>query len=140
MSASLASKTIALFAIVATLAAGEKPNVSSFEEYVQVFRKSYGGSEEYATRKAIFESKAAAVVAHNEAADRGEVTWYEAVNSLSDRTELELAAIRGYDRALGYNRVNEHSVRLAVPGHVVSSWVFFYFFLLCRIRLRALET
>lgn len=112
MTASLVSKAVGLVAIVATLAAGEKPSVSSFEEYVQLFRKTYDGSEEYAARKAIFESKAAAVAAHNEAADRGEVTWYEAVNSLSDRTELELAAIRGYDRALGYNRVNEHSVSL----------------------------
>jgi hypothetical protein len=64
-----------------------------FNNFITEHRRSYvQGSKEYDDRRQIFESRTKAIKTHNSKSAR---LWNAAVNHLSDRTESELARLRG---------------------------------------------
>mmetsp|Transcript_7597 Transcript_7597/g.21595 ORF Transcript_7597/g.21595 Transcript_7597/m.21595 type:complete len:413 (+) Transcript_7597:60-1298(+) len=66
----------------------------TFSAFVRDHARTYAaGSEEYARRAAIFRDRVAAVRAQNAKPSR---RWTAGVNLLADRTDEELAALRGY--------------------------------------------
>jgi hypothetical protein len=72
----------------------------SFDEYVQQHGRRYkSGSKEYGERKALFEKRAAEARAHN--CRPGKRFWTAGLTSLSDRTEQELARLRGRKGGFG---------------------------------------
>lgn len=68
----------------------------SFTHYTQQHGRTYQpGSDEYHTRLALFEARAAAIEHHNRQPKR---LWKAVINKLTDRTDEELAMLRGYRR------------------------------------------
>jgi len=68
----------------------------NFEDFVQKYERQYSpGSEEYAQRQALFESRVDHITSHNCA----EEPWKAQVNHLIDWTEEELQSLRGYKKA-----------------------------------------
>jgi len=68
----------------------------SFEEYVRLHGRTYNpNSEEFSRRRALFDRVVEEVRKHNAQPDR---LWTAAVNQLADRSDEELAALRGYSR------------------------------------------
>jgi len=68
----------------------------NFEGFVQEYERQYSpGSEEYARRQALFESRVDHITSHNCA----EEPWKAQVNYLIDWTEEELQGLRGYKKA-----------------------------------------
>jgi len=71
-------------------------DVMEFPEFVRQYRREYvPGSEEYNFRYSLFQSHATRVKAQN---CREDTTWVAGVNHLADRTEAELARLRGFKR------------------------------------------
>lgn len=69
----------------------------SFSDFVQLYGRSYiPGSEEYRMRSDLFEARAEMVGFHNNAPNR---LWKASINHLADRTNEELAMLRGYRRS-----------------------------------------
>lgn len=69
----------------------------TYKSFLDVHDKDYKhGSEEYATRKALFEKRLAAVDAHNAKPLR---LWKAGLSKFSDHTEEERKAVRGYKRS-----------------------------------------
>lgn len=65
----------------------------SFDDYVRHYRRPYQeGSKEYAERKEIFRWRVAKAAAHNSQPKR---LWTAGINRLSDRSDVELAQLRG---------------------------------------------
>jgi len=106
--------TLHVFAAAAAAAAGVGPRAaeaflvkeqagaaagaasSSFEEYIRLHDRSYlPGSAEYQRRRLLFEQSVAKVERQNAQPHR---MWSAAVNKLADRTDEELAALKGYSR------------------------------------------
>jgi len=71
----------------------------TFEQYKREFFKKYSSQEEENLRRALFERRLAKILLHN--ADTTK-TWKEGVNHLTDRSENERNAMKGFDKALGY--------------------------------------
>mmetsp|Transcript_12143 Transcript_12143/g.24483 ORF Transcript_12143/g.24483 Transcript_12143/m.24483 type:complete len:449 (+) Transcript_12143:99-1445(+) len=70
----------------------------AFEEYVRRHARPYeAGSGEWEIRRELFQRAAAAVQRQNARPDR---LWTAALTKLADRTDAELAALRGYDRGV----------------------------------------
>jgi cathepsin L len=68
----------------------------SFSDFIAAHGRTYQpGSDEYAQRLALFEKRVAEVQEHN--AVPGQL-WAKGINKLADRTDSELAALRGYRR------------------------------------------
>jgi len=83
-----------------------------FEHYKAEWGREYASPQEEAARKAIFESNLEKILAHN----RQTSTWKAGVNHLTDRTESELKALRGYKRTLNWHPdVVARRSRLAAP-------------------------
>merc|ERR1719265_1107660 len=83
---------LVLPAIVAT----SLKQTASFEEYVHAMGRTYSpGSVEWGERRDLFEQRAEAVRVQNSKPDK---LWTAALNLLTDRTELELAKMRGWSR------------------------------------------
>jgi cathepsin L len=61
----------------------------SFDEYLQSHAKSYN-SDEYATRKVLFEQVKTSVILQNQRYAAGASTWHAALNHLADATDAEL--------------------------------------------------
>eukprot|EP00401_Gymnodinium_catenatum_P065832 CAMPEP_0117487712 /NCGR_PEP_ID=MMETSP0784-20121206/16137_1 /TAXON_ID=39447 /ORGANISM="" /LENGTH=372 /DNA_ID=CAMNT_0005282369 /DNA_START=122 /DNA_END=1240 /DNA_ORIENTATION=- len=75
------------------------PQVAAFAEYVAAFGRGYRhGTAEYEKRHAIFASRMSFIQAHNSQPQR---RWTAGVNELTDRTDEELAQLRGWRRAGG---------------------------------------
>ena len=81
-----------MLASLSSLAMGLSPSVS-FEEYTAHFGKVYG-VEELATRRSIFESNVAVIVAQNERESTGASSWKAGINKFSDWTNDEFRAQR----------------------------------------------
>jgi len=65
-----------------------------FSAFVSQQGRAYGAdADEYSLRFALFQQRLAEVEAQNAKASR---RWTAAINSLADRTDVELAALRGY--------------------------------------------
>jgi cathepsin L len=65
----------------------------SFSSFISEHRRAYSpGTEEYEKRRSLYEQRIALVQDHNSKPNR---LWEMAVNHLSDRTEVELAQLRG---------------------------------------------
>jgi cathepsin L len=80
------------FAVLSLLA---NANAMTFESFMKLHNRSYEkGSEEYGMRLALYQQRRAAVEAHNAKPQR---LWTAGINKLSDRTESELQALRGWD-------------------------------------------
>jgi cathepsin L len=71
----------------------------TFEHYKREFGKHYASKEEENLRRIVFNIRLSKILFHN--ADTTK-TWKEGVNHLTDRTESELNAMKGFDKALGY--------------------------------------
>jgi len=70
------------------------PELDAFHAYMSEHGRNYQhGSVEYQKRLALFSRRAAEVKAHNSRPDR---LWSAGINHLSDRTEEELAQLRGW--------------------------------------------
>jgi len=70
-------------------------SAGSFESFVQLQGRSYKeGSSEYEMRRALFQKRLSAVESHNAQKKR---LWTAGINDLSDWTESELLALRGWD-------------------------------------------
>merc|ERR1719401_1250702 len=68
----------------------------SFTEFMAAHGRTYQpGTDEYAQRLALFEKRVAEVEEHN--AVPGQL-WTKGINKLADRTDTELAQLRGYRR------------------------------------------
>lgn len=97
-----------------------KASVSpGFEEFKQKFNRAYkSGSPEERMRRALFEQANQFIQLHNSKPQR----WVAAVNKLTDRTEQELEALRGYRRSARpqSSRSNTESL-LSTAGYNVSS-------------------
>jgi cathepsin L len=66
----------------------------TFEDYIKKHKRTYPvGSEEYNEREALFEERSAEARSHN--CRPGRRLWQAGVNFLSDRTDFELAKLRG---------------------------------------------
>ena len=72
----------------------------SFDRYVRDFGKSYASAEEKSFRENAFARKLADVQAFNSA----QHSWKRGINHLSDRTDAELKALSGVDRALLFSQ------------------------------------
>lgn len=82
---------------------------SSFDEFVQAFNRPYRrGSLEYQRRQAIFEGRLAEIKAKNM---RPAKLWTAGVNSLTDRTDVELTQLRGWR---GRNAARPHSEQVSL--------------------------
>jgi cathepsin L len=66
----------------------------AFEAYTRGHGRTYG-SEEYQARLALFQQRVAEIESHNSRPGR---LWQASVNKLTDRTDEELARLRGYRR------------------------------------------
>nr|BBJ29174.1 papain family cysteine protease containing protein [Acanthamoeba castellanii] len=69
----------------------------SFDRYVVEFNKAYASDDEVASRRAIFESRLAAIKAHNRDASK---SWKQGVNQLTDRSEAEIRQLLGYNKGV----------------------------------------
>eukprot|EP01094_Clydonella_sp_ATCC50884_P011224 TRINITY_DN2101_c0_g1_i1.p1 TRINITY_DN2101_c0_g1~~TRINITY_DN2101_c0_g1_i1.p1 ORF type:complete len:389 (+),score=82.54 TRINITY_DN2101_c0_g1_i1:38-1168(+) len=99
----------------------------TFADYERDFGKSYGTPQERTHRASLFSARLQAIRRHNADASK---SWKEGVNQLTDRTDEEIAMLRGYRRDIGYAsratdmRRSAHEVHLspeekaAMPPHV----------------------
>jgi len=105
----------------ATLAGALIPEASySFENFVQDFQRNYRqGTQEYETRKQIFEARLREIQAHN--ADTTK-TWKRGVNELADVSPSEFAASGrlGYNKALANELVAKAGLASAKRAPVVN--------------------
>jgi hypothetical protein len=69
----------------------------SFDRYVVEFNKAYASDDEVASRRDIFESRLAAIKAHNRDASK---SWKQGVNQLTDRSEAEIRQLLGYNKGV----------------------------------------
>jgi hypothetical protein len=69
----------------------------SFDRYVVEFNKAYASDDEVVSRRAIFESRLAAIKAHNRDASK---SWKQGVNQLTDRSEAEIRQLLGYNKGV----------------------------------------
>jgi len=91
---SLASSLIGLTAAAELRVHQHHAREEAFETYLQRYGRSYGkGSEEYAHRFALYSQRAADAEKHNAKTGR---LWTAAAGPLADRTETELAELRGW--------------------------------------------
>lgn len=105
----------ALFAVgLASVASAKKVSLGelhaySFDRYVKEFRHPWvEGSEEYTTRKSIFENELKRVVSHNDA----EVGWKTSVNKYSAMTSAEKKVLNGYAKGMARQHKPRHEVQL----------------------------
>jgi len=77
----------------------------SFSRYVKEYQKFYT-PEEYSLREQIFNKKIAIIQKHNTNPD---FTWKQGVNHMTDWTEEEFKAIRGYKKQLAYTSTTRQS-------------------------------
>lgn len=82
-----------IFLVAAKRAPGDSEKLPSFSSFIDLYDRSYtAGSKEYTMRRSIYEQRLDQVVQHNQKPHR---RWRATVNHLSDRTEAELAQLRG---------------------------------------------
>jgi cathepsin L len=89
-----------------------------FESFVELHRRSYEqGSEEFGSRRALYEQRAAASEVHNSNPNR---LWTAGVNKLWDWTDAELQTLRGWDGSMkpegGARAVQRHAAFLQQTG------------------------
>jgi len=70
-------------------------SMSTFTDFVEKYEREYTTQEEYAMRKALFDSRVLHISGHN-CADAH--PWKAQVNHMADWTEAELQSLRGYKR------------------------------------------
>lgn len=88
--------TLALVVATAATIDGRPDAHASFQEYASRFGKVYvKGSDEYKQRLGLFQSRVQHIEAHNSKPNQ---LWTAGLNHLTDRTEEELAQLRGYRR------------------------------------------
>lgn len=84
----------AVCALLLHTAAASCDDAIDFDTFIRRFNRSFSeGSEEYSSRLRLFENRRQAVAKHN--CESGKL-WRAAVNHLADRTDGELAALRGW--------------------------------------------
>jgi len=100
---------IVLFAVAANglWANMEAPHGYTYEQYVADFGKSYATSAEYEMHKALFESRVAEVIAHNNVDG---VSWKKGINKFSDVTVEE------FRRSLGHSSSMSQTMRASMPA------------------------
>lgn len=92
---------------------GELPRYT-FDRYVQDFRHPWSeGSQEYATRKAIFEGEMKRVMSHNS----NGAGWKASINKYSAMTVSEKKALNGY--AKGMARAHKPRNEVEMPADFV---------------------
>lgn len=71
------------------------PESASFDEYAKAYARSYGSLERF-ERRSLFEARSSRVRQHNA---RPERLWSAGVNHFTDRTDDELARVKGWRRS-----------------------------------------
>jgi len=84
----------------------EQPEGYDYAQYLVDFGKSYESAEEYAVHKALFESRVAEVVAHNNMLG---VTWKKGINKFSDLT------VDQFRKSLGHSSSMSRTMRASMP-------------------------
>ena len=92
--------------------AGEELRSYSITDYSRDFSKSYTPLE-LVKRAGILKTNIERIIAHNAQYTAGRKTWYAAVTKFSDRTNDEISAFKGYNRAL---RFATYAPTLAAPA------------------------
>jgi len=108
----------ALFHSISSLlvvaATADRP-VNSFADYVSTFGRSYQpDSWEFVERAVVFDRRMQHISNHNDRSDR---LWTAAVNDLTDRTDDELAQLRGWRHVKAHGRPKEAAM-LEFAAHV----------------------
>lgn len=86
----------------------------SFESFVQDFSKDYSqGSSEYQLRKALFESRRDAIVAHN---SQGH-SYTMAINKFADLSAEEIAVFKGFNQAQHRAMMATRTPTFGAPHH-----------------------
>jgi cathepsin L len=89
-------------ALVLSMTLSHAPKMHSFASFISLYGRTYTkGSEEYEMRHAIYKLRVHQIHRHNKHTKR---RWNAGVNHLSDRTDAELAELRGL-RAVKSGRV-----------------------------------
>jgi len=112
----LRATALAALAAAAGAAAPRWHELSSeytFEAFLADFGKTYASAEEHRFRELVFERNLRAILRHN--ADPASA-WKKGVNSLSDRTEPERAALNGYNKAANAHPVLSAGRRSELPA------------------------
>lgn len=73
------------------------PKRYDFKQFVREYGKVYTSSEEETFRRRVFNANLKHVLHHN---SQPGLTWKMGINHLSDRTQSELAALRGYKKEI----------------------------------------
>lgn len=86
----------------------------SFAAYKEAYRRLYAsGGYEHQMREQLFNTRAAEIIAHNSAGH----SWLKHHNQFSDRTEEEMAAMRGYKRTYSEAASGGSFLDLGGNGH-----------------------
>lgn len=94
--------------------------IIDFPEFVRQHGREYlPGSEEYALRFSLFQSHAARVKAQN---CRLGSTWVAGINHLADRTETELAGLRGFKRTARQTSSGASRSSANLRSSLLTSW------------------
>jgi len=112
------SGAILLASLIGSAAQGHDGSHESFKAYMSKHSRDYKvNSSEYKMRHALFVQRVAEVQQQNSQPAK---LWTANVNHLSDRTEKELAQLRGWRGAHSKSKGKTVGVRAHMPGH--SGW------------------
>ena len=103
----LAALTLfAVYAIAAPLPS-QQPESSEFLDFVSKYDRVYGNPEERALRSRIFERNLAKIRSIN---SNPNYTWTAGVNHLADRSNDEMANLKGYSRSMARSLMASSSI------------------------------